>query len=374
MTDADNSLPQIARPEELDYTLTCAAYSNTSHTPERRAQSDQKAFAEDVNGFYADMVKRCTNEAQRAILDAEILRYKENYLKLYRAYLHSHSRVASSFITGPSNFPVRQMEKRNRWANNKLTAFNDWRSRARQAISEKIEAARTPQEQAEEEWQRLKRDLLISLGTIESIDERRLPYTRSAFANSIVGKVERLANNGAADLVEKAVALVTEYNAQHKKPAISRANKLWTFPELARGKSIPPASLPEETQTLHEDEGFQVVVNPALDRVQILFEQIPPADLREKLKSAGWHWSRQEGAWQRKLTEAAKYSARQILGIAEFHHVPPAAATPFPPEPTPPASAPKPAPPERAPEPAAPSTQAKSLQKARTLTLDLEFG
>lgn len=48
--------------------------------------------------------------------------------------------------------------------------------------------------------------------------------------------------------------------------------------------------------------------------MQIFFDAKPAEDLRTALKSAGWHWSRTEGAWQRKLTPAAIASARHLLG------------------------------------------------------------
>jgi hypothetical protein len=34
-----------------------------------------------------------------------------------------------------------------------------------------------------------------------------------------------------------------------------------------------------------------------------------------KLKSEAWRWAPIEGAWQRKLTEAAKHSAMRITGL-----------------------------------------------------------
>jgi|SRR5579871_4019076 len=359
MTDTDLDLPVIARPEELDYTLACAAYSNTSHTPERRARLEQEGFANDVNGFYGEMAALCTNEAQRAILDAEILRYKANYLKLYRAYLHSHSRVASSFITGPANFPVARNEKRSRWADNKLAEFTAWRTRARSAIRERILDARTEEEKHGAEWRALERDLARSLGVIAGIDEGDSVYTRSAFVTSIVGKVERLAQNGEAELVEKAVALVTEYNARYRKPAITQASKFWTFAAIAQANAALAQQPPAETETLHEGEGVTVLLNHALDRVQIVFEDVPAATLRERMNSAGWRWSRQERAWQRKLTEAAKYSAKQVLGLSEFVRAMPAD------EVAQEAAVPEPAPP--------PMTHAERLQQDRMLTLELDF-
>jgi hypothetical protein len=50
-------------------------------------------------------------------------------------------------------------------------------------------------------------------------------------------------------------------------------------------------------------------------RVQIVFAATPSVKMIGKLKSEAWNWSRTEGAWQRKLTEAAKASAQGMTGL-----------------------------------------------------------
>ena len=58
-----------------------------------------------------------------------------------------------------------------------------------------------------------------------------------------------------------------------------------------------------------------IVANHQADRVQIVFAAKPSVEMIGKLKSEAWNWSRNEGAWQRKLTEAAKSSAKRIVRI-----------------------------------------------------------
>lgn len=60
-------------------------------------------------------------------------------------------------------------------------------------------------------------------------------------------------------------------------------------------------------------EGFRVVNNYLENRLQILFEQKPDADMIARLKRSGWKWSPRFGAWQRQLTGNAQYSAKNIL-------------------------------------------------------------
>lgn len=60
-------------------------------------------------------------------------------------------------------------------------------------------------------------------------------------------------------------------------------------------------------------DGVRIIQNFAIDRLQIVFDGKPDEKTRSCLKSSGWHWSPREGAWQRKLTANAMYSARAML-------------------------------------------------------------
>ena len=311
-------MPELTEPlahaEELSYELAERAYSGTSHFPEKRAKREQESYAEDVNGFYAEMSALCTNDDQRKILAEEILRYKENYLKHYNAYLTSHANVVSSFIAGPANFPVERMNKRADWAHNKMTAFMEWREKARGSIKKKLLTARTPEEIQNVAWAGLKREISRSLATIEEIDAGGSFYTRSAFVSSIAGKIERLAANGQDELVEAALGLLKRYNQDHKKPAFTERHKVWAMLETARKVAAKPKESSPGEGPLFSRDGVEVILNAGIDRVQIFFPGKPEEEMRSKLKGAGWNWSPREGAWQRKATEAAKYSALQIIG------------------------------------------------------------
>lgn len=81
--------------------------------------------------------------------------------------------------------------------------------------------------------------------------------------------------------------------------------------------SWAPVTGDKVSETIATGAGFITEANHAADRVQIVFEDKPAEDLRAALKAAGWHWSRTEDAWQRKLTNAAIASARHLLGADE---------------------------------------------------------
>ncbi len=59
--------------------------------------------------------------------------------------------------------------------------------------------------------------------------------------------------------------------------------------------------------------GGRIEVNYPLDRVQIFFDEKPDSDTRTKMKSSGWNWSPTNGAWQRKNTPDALFSAKRMF-------------------------------------------------------------
>lgn len=176
----------------------------------------------------------------------------------------------------------------------------------------------TKPDESDHAWRVLENDIVGSLNIIAvaDIEGPRSTFSRPLFVNSIVGKVARLAEKGEVALVDKALALVRSYNDAHKKPAISDRHKFWTFADLAREKAgVHAATSAQEPETVAVGDGVDVINNHHLDRIQIVFAAKPSIEIIGKLKDEGWHWSRTEGAWQRKLTEAARQSAKRIVGL-----------------------------------------------------------
>lgn len=52
-----------------------------------------------------------------------------------------------------------------------------------------------------------------------------------------------------------------------------------------------------------EFTGGKAIHNKEINRIQLLFDDIPDEDIRKALKGRGFHWSRKEGAWQREFNE-----------------------------------------------------------------------
>ena len=71
----------------------------------------------------------------------------------------------------------------------------------------------------------------------------------------------------------------------------------------------------EEGNKEHDfaDLGFTVKENKEIMRLQLFFEGKPDEETRKVLKSNGFVWSPSQGAWQRQLTNNARYALKEII-------------------------------------------------------------
>src|SRR5271156_902817 len=98
------TLPVIAQVDDIDRDFANRAFNGTSFDPEKRGQARREAYAEAVNGFYAELWPLVKTDDQKTLLAAEMERYREGYLNRMKAYLGSHSNVVSTMIAGPARF------------------------------------------------------------------------------------------------------------------------------------------------------------------------------------------------------------------------------------------------------------------------------
>lgn len=72
----------------------------------------------------------------------------------------------------------------------------------------------------------------------------------------------------------------------------------------------------EETRAPAEDvegDGYRLVENTDINRIQIIFHAKPDADTRTILKRNGFRWAPSQDAWQRQLNENGRYAAKRAL-------------------------------------------------------------
>lgn len=62
-----------------------------------------------------------------------------------------------------------------------------------------------------------------------------------------------------------------------------------------------------------QGDGYRLVENAEIGRIQFLFDSKPDDETRALLKSHGFRWAPSESAWQRMLNDNGRYAAKQIM-------------------------------------------------------------
>ncbi len=106
---------------------------------------------------------------------------------------------------------------------------------------------------------------------------------------------------------------MTNVNAELRriKDRIDTLNKAKAQAEAA--KANPQAAAEATAANYPKLDGVHVQENADEMRIQLRFDDIPPAETREKLKRNGFRWSPSQKAWQRLLNQNGKYAAQSVL-------------------------------------------------------------
>ncbi len=303
-------LPIKVSPDDIPIDIAESAYRNVSFDPRGRAHADQRDYVNHMQSLYEELEPLAVTDEQKAILKDELERYKNKYIEMYTKVANARSRTASPMITGPAKFPHKKNQKALDSLQNRLTEFTEWQEKAKESIKKKIDKA-TPQEAlADREYQRLRNELMETFDTLKGIETGEIKWADPAlFRSSLKGKLERSYKNGNHEAVRRALVEVKELQKQLKRPIFANNNSIWKLMD----------EIPEETKprtganTIAEYEGVTIQENFDEDRIQIIFDEKPAADVITALRKSGWRWAPSQGAWQRKLTPNANRSARKII-------------------------------------------------------------
>lgn len=280
--------------------LAYRAFSGTSFNPEKRGETFIKEHESELK---SDLEKLPEEVKER---DAE------RYIALCYDYLLSHSRVYSSMITGPSNFPVDRMRKLNGYADNKYAAVQDFRER----FMKSVERSQKKTEIAEQGG-----ELAV---TRKKLEEQEMVHQQMKDANKIIGgkyaeaeKVSRLMELGISQ--EDAIrALDPEGYGFINGISFWKGRGFGLTNSNARikhTKSRIDLMERRENTPIKESEtnGIKIVENAKANRLQIFFPGKPNDETKGKLKSLGFHWTPSVGCWQAYLNNNSRYKAELII-------------------------------------------------------------
>lgn len=318
--DPEPEPPAIAATAaDLFATAGVSAYRWNSFNPEERAAQDQREFEHDVALLLDAYTPLATTDRQQDILNAELTRYMDTYLKHKASIYAARGRTASTMVTGGSNFNHRRNQKYLDLEHRRVTEFLAWEQKARAAIKRAILDARTEAQKADEiaaeliTWAMRELDTLDKITRAESGDGSVPSWyagmNKSSFTTSFTSKLHREAKNGRLAEVQACLRWLDEQQQTTGRQLITKRNRVWNYLDQDPTETTPA----QESAVLYAADGVTVTANYAADRYQIQHDEKPDADTRATLKAHGWHWSRQNAAWQRQITNAALYNLTQIV-------------------------------------------------------------
>lgn len=275
-------------------------YKHGSKTAEYRAAVD-KAYG------LVDRLPDELKERGAAIADRYAKRLAEWMNKQFRIEMM----CPSIMISGGSNFPVKKKEKQNAAQDRHYKLYDEI-----QAMPDKISGL-------------LRGQNIIKAGDADALEQlqakvEKLEATQAKMKemNAYYRKHKTLKGYGsltdeeAAELDKK-----IESDLLYKVPFApyeltnNNAKIKNTKARIAQLERLKNGAETAETQQAgkYATDLFKVVENAEIMRLQLFFDGKPEADVRAVLKKNGFRWSPSNEAWQRQLTDNAKYAVERII-------------------------------------------------------------
>lgn len=285
------------------------AYHGTSFRPEKRGASVVNSYIKTMEGLARFIEQSAKDDRQKDVMqevfDDLRLKYKAKTL----ACLDAQSRCMSSMITGPANFPVRRAEKANNAEHKRTVEWLEFHKNLEKYALKNLNAVYSTQEKQTSELEKQRSKLKGLIDSQELMKQINAQYRKGGW-DAVTGIAD--------DMKEKLVAAMASDWRSSPKPfetyvlTNNNANIKRIKKRIAELETKSKAA--QEHGTLEQElNGLTICRNYTEDRLQLLFSDIPSAEVRKVLKSHGFRWSPRFSAWQRKLTNNALYVLKNIL-------------------------------------------------------------
>lgn len=296
------------------------SYYTINEEAARRA-NDMNSFrdykAGSATAEYRRMVDAATELAERQKQRVDPM-YHEKIDRLLEIYCRKlaenmnasysiEAHCPSILISGGGNFPVRKKEKQNAARDRNLEEWNYI-----QGLLDKIRSVGTGGISSDDPQAVEK--LEAKLATLEKHQEMMKAANAAIRMKDPAKGDAKLAELGYTP-EDIAKLRAPDFCGRIGYPAYELQNNNANIRRI-RGRIAELKKRTESTPEGWEFDGGRVVVNTAENRLQIIFDGKPNADVRTELKGEGFRWAPSQGAWQRQLTDNAMRAARRLKCIA----------------------------------------------------------
>lgn len=296
------------------------SYHTINEEAARRA-NDMNSFrdykAGSATAEYRRMVDAATELAERQKQRVDPM-YHEKIDRLLEIYCRKlaenmnasysiEARCPSILISGGGNFPVRKKERQNAARDRNLEEWNYI-----QGLLDKIRSVGTGGISSDDPQAVEK--LEAKLAALEKHQELMKAANAAIRMKDPAKGDAKLAELG---YTPEDIAKLREpdFCGRIGYPAYALQNNNANIRRI-RGRIAELKKRTESTPEGWEFDGGRVVVNTTENRLQVIFDGKPDADVRTELKGEGFRWAPSQGAWQRQLTDNAMRAARRLKCIA----------------------------------------------------------
>ena len=294
-----------------------------SFDPKGRAQREQESFGNSIAELYTSNLEQAK---QTGALEAYNDAFDKGYSYILKNYLEMvgiRARTFSTAITGGAGITERKIasnEKLMRSEHERLQKHIDLQEKLQERLA-KI-AKNKPADQYEEG------DVIKSTDNnattklqqkLKMLQDRKTMLKNGVVAAKEYQKSKDISVFKQYNIDSETTEQIINHIDKGGKPTEKDMYSWFTMPYLNRDiKEVENriATL-EKNQAKGTDEtlieGGKIVYNGEAQRLQIFFDGIPSKEVREALKSHAFKWAPTAKAWQRTLTENAKYAVNQYL-------------------------------------------------------------
>ncbi len=284
-----------------------------------RAAKDANSFSDYVEGsataqYNAQCARARELAAERKAnvpaerheeLDRLVERYCEKLARWTNANNANEASCPSVMISGAGNFPVRKKEKQNARRETLMREYGEIT-----ALLDKIENYGVG-------------GFPILAGDADAIEKLKAKITEAEAYQQVMKtqnayyrkhKTMKGCEGVSDNLAEQMDALIptTWYKVPHAGWELT--NNLANIKRMKERVAALEREKSAEAK-VWDTLGLEltIVENKEQMRLQVIFEGKPSAQVRGILKGAAFHWSPSQNAWQRQLTDNARYSLRKAL-------------------------------------------------------------
>ena len=309
--------------KDLDFNTIKRSYSWISFDPDAHAERDIKQWGEMFYSLYNSLSEEAKKQGVLEKYNSAFNNGYNSLLKLEREIIATRSKTFSTAITGGAGITEKQIstnEKRMRLQNEKSELWSQKYDKLYN-ILEKI-AKNKPADLYEEG------DIIKSTDNnattklqqkLKMLQDRKTMLKNGVVAAKEYQKSKDLSVFKKYNIDKETTETIVNHIDKGGKPTEKDMYSWFTMPYLNRDiKEVENriATL-EKNQAKGTDEtlieGGKIVYNGEAQRLQIFFDGIPSKEVREALKSHAFKWAPTAKAWQRTLTENAKYAVNQYL-------------------------------------------------------------